>query len=41
MYLLNILTNMNNKKFLIPTYYIENLHFVKFRTNTIFSCDLR
>jgi len=40
MYLLDILTNMNNKKYMIPTY-IEKLHFFGFRTNTIFPCYLR
>jgi len=41
MYLLDILTNINNKKGMIPTYYIEKLHFVDFRTHTIFPCNLR
>jgi len=27
MYLLDILNNMNDKKCMIPTYYIEKLHF--------------
>jgi len=36
MYLLDILNNMNNKKCLIPTHYIEKLHFADFHTHTIF-----
>jgi len=40
MYLLNILNNMNNKKCMIPTYYIERWYLVYFRTHTIFPCNL-
>jgi len=40
MYLLDILNNMKNNKCMIPTYYIEKLHFADFRTHTIFPCDL-
>jgi len=36
MYLLNILINMNNKKCMVPKYYIEKLHFVDFCTHIIF-----
>jgi len=39
MLLLDILTNMK-KKCMIPTYYIEKLHFVDFQTHTIFPCNL-
>jgi len=32
---------MSNKKWMIPTYYDENLHFVIFCTHAILMCNLR
>jgi len=31
---------MNNKKCMIPKYYIEKLYFVDFRAHCIFQCNL-